>query len=160
MPSSQLVTFRMLCVQQPWADFLVADEAYRDELRLTHPELAELLPKDVENRGFTPGGGWRGTLLVHAVKTSFDAAAMERFGLDPAAFVYGAVVGLVQVTDVVENSASRWAKPGFKHWCTANPVRLRSHVECVGFQGLREPTPPVLASVLTQWEHQQQMAAR
>lgn len=66
MPSSQLVTFRMLSVWQPWADFLVADEEYRDELRLTR----------------------------------------------------------------------------------------------AGFQGLREPTPPVLASVLTQWDHQRQMAAR
>jgi hypothetical protein len=159
MPSSQFVTFRMLSVRQPWADFLVADEGYRDELRRTHPELAESLPKDVENRGWAPGGGWRGTLLVHAVKNGFDVEAMVRYRLDPAAFVYGAVVGVVQVTDVVDNSVSRWAESGRKHWLTASPARLRSPVECAGFQGLREPTPPVLASVLTQWEHQQQMAA-
>jgi hypothetical protein len=168
MPSSQLVTYRMLSVRQPWADFLVADEAYRDELRHTHPELADLLPKDVENRDWTPGGGWRGTLLVHAIKSSFDAAAMVRYRLDPAArqvrqrrsFVYGAVVGLVQVTDVVDDSTSRWAETGRKHWLMANPARLRNPVHCAGFQGLREPTPPVLASVLTQWDHQRQMAAQ
>jgi hypothetical protein len=158
MLGSQLVTYRMLSVWQPWADFLVADEAYRHELRSTHPELAELLPKDIENRDWVPSGGWRGTVLIHSVKDRFDVAAMARFGLDPATFVRGHVVGLVQLVDIEDNSVSRWAEPGRKHWLMGNPTRLRSPVKCAGFQGLRPPTAAVLASVLTQWDHQRQMA--
>lgn len=143
--------FRMLTVWQPWADFLVADDDLIAWVREVNPELAGRLPKDVENRG--KGTPWCGTLLVHAGK-EVDLAAMERFGLDPARFVTGAVVGLVRLVDVVTDSPSWWAQPGRKHWRTTDQRRLASPVHCVGFQGAREPEPAVLASVLSQVAHQ------
>lgn len=145
-------TYRMLSLWQPWADFLVPGGEI-----VQHLAQLDRKPKDVENRGY--GTPWRGILLVHASQR-VDREAMNRWGLNPEGFVRGAVVGVVRLVDVVDNSDSPWAEPGRKHWRVTEPVRLASPVECAGFQGPRPPTPHVLATVLARLDHQRTLAAR
>lgn len=154
------VTYRMLTVSQPWADFLVPDDDLADLVRPLHRELADRLPKDVEIRGY--GTPWRGTLLVHAgQRLDMDAIAM--YGLTRIAerFERGKVVGVVQLRDVVDDAESWWAQPhGARNWQVDQPIRLHRPVACRGFQGLRPPQPAVLAQVLTALAHQRAQAAR
>lgn len=149
-------TPRMLTVRQPWADFLVPSRDLILWLTTHNPDLIPQLPKDVENRPY--GTTWRGTLLIHAGQQA-DRKAMDMFGLDQALFVRGAVVGTVQLVDITTTSASPWALPGSRHWQVTNRQRLSSPVECTGFLGLRPPTPPVLASVLSLLDHQRKQLA-
>ncbi len=149
-------SYRMFSVRQPWADFLIPDDDLFAYLRKVNPGLVARLPKDVENRGYATT--WRGDLFIQAAQQA-DQAAMVGFGLNPRRFVYGAVVGMVRVVDVVTDSPSWWAQPGQKHWQVDDRVRLDNPVRCSGFQGVRAPTPHVLASVLSQLAHQRHPAS-
>lgn len=156
-------TYRILTVQQPWADLLIPPDDLRYRMLTGNvPEWARQLPKDVENR--TWGTAWRGVLLIRAGLT-IDETAMQRFGLNPADFVRGAVVGTVRLVDVVSSAQSVWAErypdPGkwMRHWVVDHPQRLDRPVECrAGDQGLRVPDPGILGAVLLLLEHQKQQA--
>jgi hypothetical protein len=143
--------YRQMTIWQPWAHLLTVDDTAIEAVRATNPELADRLPKDVENRSH--GTTWRGTLLVHAGRR-IDLRGCDRFGLDPAALVTGSVVGIVRLVDVVDNSPSFWAEPGQKHWLVMDRARLDDPVPAVGFQGSRPPVPEVLAAVLARLERQ------
>lgn len=88
---------RALTIQQPWAALIVAGI------------------KDVENRSWPTS--YRGPLLIHA------GLVVDREGLRAHAddlhslnLVRGAVIGTVQLVDVVRDSPSRWAITGDYHW--------------------------------------------
>lgn len=81
------VRVRTLTIRQPWAEWIIAGE------------------KDVENRTWSTSH--RGLLGIHAGRS---VAALREMGLDPAGFVLGALVGVVELVDIVRNHPSRWAQ--------------------------------------------------
>lgn len=138
-------SFRMLTVLQPWASFLVATGDLGTLMAQRIPALADRFPKDVENRGFRTD--WRGTILVVAGK-SLDLSAFDRWKLDPAWFAQGAVVGTVDLAEIVETSPSPWAEPGRKHWIVTNARHLAVPVQWNGFQGIRTPPADLVQQVV------------
>lgn len=153
---------RMISVGQPHADFLIPGPTTMDICReIKGDEFVATLPKTIESRGWKTA--YRGKLFIHA--TTYDRRdrdAMTRFGLTPYQkdFVYGAVIGVVDLVDVTDDWVGRsddddaelpaWGQPGQFHWQPRNPIRLRSPVHCRGFQGIRWPVPHVFANVLSQ----------
>lgn len=138
--------FRLLTVYQPWADFLTADDQVISRIAQLNPDLADRLPKDIENRGY--GTQFRGTVLIHAAQT-IDLLALARFGLEDLEFARSAVVGVARLDSVVTNSHSYWAQRDCTQWVMSHPRRLVSGVPCAGFQGAgRSPRPEVLDAVL------------
>ena len=89
---------KCLSVRQPWAQAIF--------------ELA----KDVENR--TWATHYRGPLLIHASKR-IDREAMANWGR-PGPLATGAILGVVELTDIVEHSRSMWANPNLYHWLLAD----------------------------------------
>lgn len=90
--------------------------------------------KDVENRTWSTEH--RGPLLIHA---STKGEVGPR----------GAIIGAVDVVDVVDDSSSPWAMRGWRHWLLANPRPL---VEPVPVRGQRRlfqvPLSEPLASLV------------
>jgi hypothetical protein len=88
---------------------------------LAYPSLIMVGEKDVENRTWTRG--YRGPLAIHA------GQRVDR-GLQPwqrkivqriDTFPRGAIIGLVDLRDIVRDSRSRWAEPDHYHWVLTNP---------------------------------------
>jgi hypothetical protein len=80
----------------------------------------------------------RGPLLVHAgARRPTSAECGEYPGLDPRRFVYGAIVGAVDVTDCVEGA------DGYE-WLLARPRPLAEPVPCKGVLGLWDAPPGVV----------------
>jgi hypothetical protein len=112
--------------------------------------------KDVENRRWKPR--YRGPLLIHAGSQSDpDGAAAvlwmmtdaAGFGRPRAAFdARGAIIGLVQLVDVLTDSASPWALPGWYHWLLEFPEPIDPPVPCRGRQGLWTPHQRVLDAAI------------
>lgn len=106
---------RALSVRQPWATLIVEGI------------------KDVENRMWTTR--YRGTLAIHAGRTPaevLDAGSPYKHyvsgptsGVDIERLVFGAVIGVVELVDVVHGHPSKWAINGCYHWLLASPRRLR-----------------------------------
>lgn len=95
-------TVRALSVRQPWAALIVDGV------------------KDVENRTWsTPH---RGPLAIHAARTPVEVIA-SRSPLEH--YTFGAVIGVVDLVDVVRNHPSEWSIDGCYHWLLARPRRLR-----------------------------------
>lgn len=136
----------MLSVRQPWADFLAPDDGVAERLRDIRPDLAEQLPKNIENRGYRTSH--RGLTAIHAPARP-DLAAMERYGLDPRAFVYSAVVGVVSIDGVTrgEDDDAFWAQHGQIHWQVAAGRRLLSPILCPGFLGVRAAEPAIARQI-------------
>lgn len=105
--------WRMLTVRQPWADWLVPDAGVVERLHAIQPELAGLLPKDVENRSYPTS--WRGPTIIHAAGR-VDRDAMLRYNLDPNRFVRGAVIGILDLADCVQDADSPWTFDGQWYW--------------------------------------------
>jgi hypothetical protein len=85
--------------------------------------------KDVENTTWkTP---YRGPLAIHAGMT-LDLATCAELHLDPAQVIRGAIIGVVDLVDVVTDSTSPWAMPGYRHLILANPRRLDVPIPCKG----------------------------
>lgn len=93
--------WRVLTVQQPWADFLVPDETVEARLRRVRMAgWADALPKPVENR--TQAHSWRGwTLIQSSGWDRRDRAAIARFGLGPVEreLLYGTMVGAARMVN-------------------------------------------------------------
>ena len=119
---------RVLTVRQPWAWAIIQGG------------------KDVEKRSWPTRH--RGPLLIHA------GSAFEHDGYEtverlatrppPAAkeFVHGAIIGVVELVDCVQDSDSEWAVPGQWHWCLGGPQTVEA-VPCPGKLGLWRPPPGV-----------------
>ena len=132
---------RVLSVWQPWAWLVV--HGY----------------KDVENRTWRPNEPWSypERIYIHAGKREDWTAwrGIREFypdiwdlmcapgqvvvsGTWRKALPYGAIVGEVEITDIVKNSPSRWAQLGYWHWILAKPVAYNVPIPCRGRPGLFE----------------------
>lgn len=122
---------RGVTLKQPWASLVVAGL------------------KNIENRPWsTPH---RGPLLIHAGKgqatTEELIRAADQFALydDGATLILalragllpaGAIIGQVELVDVVQGHSSPWAEPGAYHWVLANAVKFDTPVPYSGRQRL------------------------
>lgn len=125
------VVLPCLSVRQPWAAAIIH------------------LGKDVENRPWDTS--CRGPLLIHASKRKpqpeemaalFDLLGpvdedqvLNRIERVYGTLQYGAVIGCVDLMDVVHDSTSPWAEQGSHHWLLHNPRSLPPLV-MRGHQGL------------------------
>lgn len=89
--------------------------------------------KDVENRPWKFWLPLGTTIGVHAgVKDDPDGLSVPISVPDD--LTRGALIGLVDVVGCVQNSTSRWARPGSWHWLLANarlldePIPMRGHL--------------------------------
>jgi hypothetical protein len=76
--------------------------------------------KDVENRTWTTR--YRGPLAIHAGQR-FDTDLQpwqQRMAATIDSFPRGAIIGVVDLVDVVRASSSRWAVPASYHWILTN----------------------------------------
>ena len=83
---------KALSIQQPWAQLIVAGL------------------KPIENRTWTTD--YRGPLLIHAAqRMSVEIEAVERafaIKIDRKALHFGAIIGRVELVDIVTHSRSPW----------------------------------------------------
>jgi hypothetical protein len=91
------------------------------------------LGKDVENRFWITH--YRGPLAIHA-GMRLERQACAELKLNPDEVICGAIIGTVDLVDIVENSRSKWAYPGEYHWILKNPRRLRQPIFQRGKLGL------------------------
>ena len=113
---------KSLSVRQPWTDAIF------------------LRGKDVENRTFRTN--YRGPLLIQASKT-IDREELRKGGERQDSFVTGAIIGIVDLTDVVDKSPSCWAQPDCWHWLLANRRLLAEPIACAGKTGIFEVEIPL-----------------
>lgn len=114
------VTLPVLTVRQPYASLIMTGA------------------KDVENRTWPTDH--RGLVAIHAGRQwhRTGRADCERLGLEvPDDLPLGAVLGVVELVDVVRGSSSPWAAVDHWHWILANPVPLARPVPMLGQLGLR-----------------------
>lgn len=89
--------------------------------------------KDVENRTWQTA--YRGKLLIHSSAKPYgdleDSLLLEKYThidldyekLRNIEFVNSAIVGEVELVDIVTDSTSVWAQQGKFHWILRNPLR-------------------------------------
>jgi hypothetical protein len=148
------VTLKTLTIWNPWAWLCI------------HPPALGYDPKDVENRDWW--SGHRGLLAIHAGKHMDWAefqAAMDLMadrgipnpfeGMVPATdFVYGAIIGVVDMTDCARPSAfpySRWHVLGKYGFVFAKPRPIQP-IACRGMPGLWDLPDAIGAAVREQVE--------
>lgn len=141
--------FRKLTVRHPWAEFICPGPFSAFTLQGMSASERARLPKTIENRYTSVVGSWRGTLLILAGLEP-DMDAMNRFGLDPRRFVYGALLGTVELVDVVTNSTNWWAEPGRNHLVLRDNQCLNQPIGDRGLQGAQTPGLRQLSMVLRQ----------
>ena len=71
-----------------------------------------------------------------------DVYALYRRNPRAPYFHVKAIIGTVELVDVVENARSAWAEQGYKHWVLANPVLFR------------EPITGIATSRTGLWKHE------
>jgi ASCH domain len=111
------VSMKTLSIRQPWAEAIIR------------------LGKDVENRSWSTRH--RGPLLIHASKRA-EVVICRQLAINPDELVYGAIVGIVDLVDCVQDSTSTWAEKGQWHWILRNPRRLSDPIPMRGRLGLFE----------------------
>ncbi len=99
---------KVLSVRQPWASLIMSGQ------------------KMIENRTWVTD--YRGPLLIHAGLRLHDTPVAEiekRFGIkiDQAQFQFGAIIGSVDLIDIVSQSSSSWFDGPFG-WVLTNPQRM------------------------------------
>ena len=110
-----------------------------DKVITIHQPFASLIVagiKDIENRTWTTN--FSGTLLIHAGKTTEQTEWNEMFDALPT----GAILGSVDVVDVVRDSTSEWAEADSFHWVLANAIEFDSPIPATGKLGLWNVTDP------------------
>ncbi|OOB90733.1 hypothetical protein [Rathayibacter sp. VKM Ac-2630] len=122
---------RVLTVRQPWAWAII----YQG--------------KDVENRSRSLGP-YRGTVAIHAGLRDDPAGYYDgtRDNLPHEQVARGAIIGLVDLVDVVTDSTSPWAWEGAHHLLLANPRPLATPIPYRGGLGIRRLPADVAAAVL------------
>ncbi len=114
-----------IAVWQPWADLIVPPP----ELIEAAGDMALILPKNIENRH-------RGRTLIHAARM-IDTAVLDRYPwLRTLRFATGAIVGAVDIVDVVKKSDSPWHMHGMTGIVLANPIRAKTPIPYRGQQGM------------------------
>lgn len=158
---------RILTVRQPWAWAIVHGG------------------KDVENRVRNIAGGYRGSVAIQAGRASFEddghfwevrrAITSEINGwpagdgevwasdlvepTDPR-FIYGAIIGVVDLVDVHSpfpgegavrgDTCSPWAEPDAWHLMLANPRALDEPIPYTGALGMRRLDPETILAITQQ----------
>jgi ASCH domain len=120
----------VLSVRQPWAWALVSGH------------------KDVENRTWSTKH--RGFVAIHAAMRrdvdGFDA--LKQMGLTvPEALPRGAVVGVIELVDVVRHHSSPWASGDGFHWVVGRAVSTEP-LPMRGRRGLFGAPPPVAEALI------------
>jgi hypothetical protein len=105
--------------------------------------------KDIENRTWLTH--YRGPLAIHAGLGFRGDAVMPRGVRSPAGedLAFGAVIGVVDLEDVVEKSRSRWFGDDGYGFVLRNPRPLDKPVRCSGRLGLWAPTPQQARAILS-----------
>lgn len=103
------------------------------------------LGKDVENRTWVTSH--RGLVAIHAGRSLDLHAAPWVIDAVRDTMIYGAVVGVVELVDIVVDSTSKWALLGYHHWLISSARALDEPVPCSGRQGLFYLPDAVLAQV-------------
>jgi hypothetical protein len=109
--------------------------------------------KDIENRHGRirdpdDGGVWLGRLWINAGqdpnRSRFDRWANERgVSLPEEPLVRGAIIGCVELYDIVGNAESIWASPTYRyHWKLRRPKLLVNPVPWQGAQHVQWIRPP------------------
>lgn len=124
---------RILTVRQPWAYAIVIGQ------------------KDVENRDYSTTH--RGPVIIHAGLRVDETARVkypELFtSLPPdAALATGAIIGVVDLVDVVPHSESPWALGTAFHWVLENARYLPEPIPYPGALGLRHVTSAALLNTI------------
>ena len=103
--------------------------------------------KDVENRSWRTH--YRGPLLIHAGSGYERDPWLPRGIVAPskADLPFGAILGIVDLVDVVERSRSRWFV-GEYGFVLRRPRLLSSPIYCPGRLSLWTPTPRQIRQVL------------
>jgi hypothetical protein len=114
-PECEPVTMKCLSVQQPWANAIF------------------FLGKDVENRSWPTD--YRGSLLIHTGKR-VDGEALRKYGNAGGPLVTGAIIGLVNLVGIRQDSASQWAQPDCWHWLLADQQPLAEPIPYKGQLGI------------------------
>ena len=116
---------KALSIQQPWAWAIIH------------------AGKDIENR--TWNTHFRGTFAVHASSKLMRGAELLRRSPRPAPedLVTSAIIGFVDLIDVVEEYRSMWFE-GPLGFVLANPRPFRAAVPCKGKLGFWEMPPDIL----------------
>lgn len=126
VPMDRLVPgqeYRVLSVHPPWAWSII------------------FAGKDVENRSWeTP---YRGPVLIHAsshrasagelpmIRSEIAASSGMALASIPTDFPRSAIIGIVDLVDIVERARSKWAFAGELHWIVRNPRALETPVQDV-----------------------------
>jgi hypothetical protein len=122
---------KVLSVRQPWASALLL------------PQIG----KDVENRSWRTN--YRGPLVIHASQKP-EGDPRDMFidlvpkpvlaRLDSTDFACGAILGIVDLFDCVEESQSKWADwDSDWYWLVRNPRILAKPIPCNGRLQLWDP---------------------
>jgi hypothetical protein len=117
---------KALTVKQPWAWAIL------------------FAGKDIENRSWSTS--YRGPLVIHAGASMHDGSLPGRLPTRiPTQFDMSALVGIVDLVDVVEHSRSRWFEGDFG-WVLQNP-RPFDPIACKGKLRLWSLSPSQLNAV-------------
>jgi hypothetical protein len=100
---------KILSIRQPWLSLILSGD------------------KDIENRTWSTN--YRGMIALHASQKldthSEHYNPRENYALS-------AVVGVVELVDIVTASRSLWAEPDHYHWVLKNPIRLPQPIHMHG----------------------------
>jgi hypothetical protein len=109
---------KALSVRQPWAWAIIHDG------------------KDIENRTWKTGH--RGIVAIHAPAKVQSGAKLPRSSRKPRSeeLSIGAVIGVVDIVDVVTSHRSKWFAKGGSGFVLANPRALARPIPCKGKLGV------------------------
>jgi hypothetical protein len=100
--------------------------------------------KDVENRSWSTS--YRGPVVIHAGVSLHDGSLPKRLPTPtPTQFDVSALLGIVDLVDVVEHSRSRWFEGDFG-WVLKNP-RPFEPIPCKGMLRLWSLSPSQVKAV-------------
>lgn len=103
-------------------------------LRFPWPEAIVELGKDVENRVWRTNH--RGLIAIHAGRSVDMTAPASVLRALSRTLPRGHIVAVVELRDVVRDSASEWAREGHFHWLIGGVRALVDPIPCTGRQGL------------------------
>jgi ASCH domain len=118
------MTMPALSIRQPWAWAICAGH------------------KDVENRSWKTRH--RGPFAIHAGSARPAASNVEwireTLGISvPSSLTRGAIIGVANLVDIIDNSRSPWAAHGQLHWILADAELWATPIPCRGQLGLFHP---------------------
>jgi hypothetical protein len=109
--------------------------------------------KDVENRSWDTK--YRGPLLIHAAAKwhkeewpSFSRIGSQLPG--PGNLIFGAIIGVVDLTDIFMCHRSKWAFPDCLNWVFKNPRAFDRPIPCKGMQKIWTPDETTMERVRAQ----------